>query len=266
MKKHVSSAVMLAAALTIALAPNAVAQDEWKFGIGTGFFGLNVDGDAGFSTLRDFGPVPAGTPVLLDASLDSDEVRELMESAFGLGGFAAKGKWMIHFSGGQLELEDDLRGTTRTGAPVAASATFTASGAEVTAAYRFAMTGKHAWSVLGGARFIKHEYDLGLTIGGTTLSRDIDQNWTDVLVGITHGTRIADKWTWGNELNGGFGGSEGTYFFKTSFNWQVAKSWALGFYGQITSIEFENDDPGDPDYYLYDADEFGLGFNVLYTF
>ena len=54
------------------------------------------------------------------------------------------------------------------------------------------------------------------------------------------------------------------YGFK--FNWEVAKSWVLGFYGKITSIEYENDDPGDPDYYLYDADEFGPGLNILYTF
>jgi hypothetical protein len=265
-KRHLVSVVMIVAAMAVMLAPAAVAKDKWKFGVGTGFFGLNIDGDAGFSTIRDFGPVTAGTPVLLDASLDSDEVRELMESAFGLGGFAAKDKWLIHFSVGQLELEDSLSGTTEGGTDVSATTTFTGSGAEVSAAYRFAVTGKHAWSVLGGLRHTKHEYDFGLTIGAVTGTRNLDHDWTDVLVGLTHGTQLSDKWTWGNNLNAGFGGSEGTYFFNTSFNWQFAKSWALGFYGKITSIEFENDDPGDPDYYLYDADEFGLGFNVLYTF
>jgi hypothetical protein len=231
MRKHIAATIMIVAALTFALAPAAVAKDEWEFGIGTGFFGLNIDGDAGISTIQDFPGAPAGTPLLLDASLEFDEVRELLESAFGLGGFAAKGKWVIQYSFAQMELEDDISGATDGGVPVAAGLTFTGSGAEVTAAYRFAVTGKHAWSVLGGARYTKHEYDFDLTIGA-----------------------------------GGFGGSEGTYFFNSSANWQFAKSWALGLYGQIMSIEFENDDPGDPDWYLYDAEEFGVGFNVLYTF
>jgi hypothetical protein len=257
---------MIVAALTFALAPAAVAKDEWEFGIGTGFFGLNIDGDAGISTIQDFPGAPAGTPLLLDASLEFDEVRELLESAFGLGGFAAKGKWVIQYSFAQMELEDDISGATDGGVPVAAGLTFTGSGAEVTAAYRFAVTGKHAWSVLGGARYTKHEYDFDLTIGAATLARDIDQDWTDVLVGLTHGNQLSMKWTWSNRLDGGFGGSEGTYFFNSSANWQFAKSWALGLYGQIMSIEFENDDPGDPDWYLYDAEEFGVGFNVLYTF
>jgi hypothetical protein len=265
-KRHLVSAVMIVAAMAVMLAPAAVAKDKWKFGIGTGFFSLNIDGDAGFSTIRDFGPVTAETPILLDASLDSDEVRELMESGFGLGGFAVKDKWHIGYSLGRLELEDTLGGTTDGGTTVAATTTFTAFGGEVTAAYRFAMTGKHAWSVLGGLRHTKHEYDFGLTVGGVTGTRNLDNDWTDVLVGITHGTQLAKKWSWSNELNGGFGGSEGTYYFKSSANWKFAKSWALGFYGKYTSIEFENDDPGDPDWYLYDADEFGLGFNILCTF
>jgi hypothetical protein len=98
------------------------------------------------------------------------------------------------------------------------------------------------------------------------LGRDVDHDWTDVPVGLTHGTQLSETWTWSNRLDGGFGGSEGTCLFNSSANWRFAKSWVLGFYGQITSIEYENDDPGDPDWYLYDADEFGLGFNVLYTF
>jgi hypothetical protein len=119
---------------------------------------------------------------------------------------------------------------------------------------------------LGGIRYTKHEYDFELRVGATPLTRNIDHGWADVLIGLTHGTEISEKWTWSNRLDAGFGGSEGTYFFNSSFNWQFAKSWALGLYGKITSIEFENDDQGDSDWYFYDANEYGLGFNILYTF
>jgi hypothetical protein len=253
---------MLAAAL--ALAPNVVAQDKWKHGIGTGLFALNVKGDTGFTT--------ALGPVELEADVNFDELREVLESAFGVGGYAAKGKWTLLYSAFQLSVEDSISGTGPLRNPASAGLDATYTGGEFAAAYRFAVTGKHAWSVLGGIRYLKHEYDFGVAIDNdppnppATLTRNIDEDWTDLLVGLTHATRLGDRWTWSNRLDAGFGGSEGTYFFNTSFNWQFTKSWALSLYGQITSIDFENDNPGDPDYYLYDADEFGPGLNILYTF
>ena len=78
MSKNTAPAVLIVAALTMVVVSPAVAQDKWQFGIGTGFLGLNIDGDEGFTT--SLGPVD------LDVSLDSDEVREFIESAVGLGG------------------------------------------------------------------------------------------------------------------------------------------------------------------------------------
>ena len=68
-----------------------------------------------------------------------------------------------------------------------------------------------------------------------------------------------------DSLLSGFGGSEGTLFFKTSFNRQFAKRWVLGLYGQIMAVDFEEDNRGDPNWYRYDANEFGVGANVLFT-
>jgi hypothetical protein len=266
MRKHAAPAVIVVAALTVMLGPAAVAQDEWKHGIGTGFFGLNIDGDGGF-TLRAL-----DVPIYVDMTMNNSEVRDLVNSAFGLGGSSAKGKWTLTYSVGQMELGDKVKGTTADDDPASLKVDFTATGAEFAAAYRFALTGKNAWSVLGGVRYTGHEYDFKIEIDNDppnpplALKRNIDEGWTDVLVGLTHGTSLSDKWTWGTRLDAGFGGSEGTYNFNTSLNWHFAKSWVLVTYGKYTSIEFENDDPGDPDWYFYDADEFGLGFNFVYTY
>ena len=257
MRKSKTLGATAVAAFILTLVPAAHAQDDWHFGIGTGLFGLNISGDAGFTTI-------AG-PITFDSSLDSDEVREYVESGFGGGGFAAKGKWVIEYSGGQLELRDTLKGKTPAGTRAEAEVRDTKSGAEVSAKYRFALTGRHTWSVLGGARYTKHEYDFDLEVGTQSFKRDIDQDWTDVLVGLTHGFRISERWSWGNRFDVGFGASEGTYFFKTGLNWQVARHFALGFSGQWISIDFENDEEGDPDWYFYDAEEFGVGFSALIT-
>jgi hypothetical protein len=188
-----------------------------------------------------------------------------MESAFGLGGFAAKGKWTITYSGGQMELEDTLTGMAGT-EPASATITFTATGAEGTVAYRFALKGKHAWAVLTGFRYTKHEYDLNVTVGAMApFLRSIDHDWTDVLVGLTHGTKLSDKWSWNTRVDGGFGGSEGTFFFNTGFSRPFAKRWVVKLYGQLTDIEFEENSRVDPDWYLYDAKEFGLGASALVT-
>lgn len=257
------SAIVWITGLIMLSSPAAAQQDEWKFGIGTGFFALNIEGDAGFAT--GLGPVELG------ASLDTGDVQELLDSAAGLGGYAAKGKWVLQYSGGQLKLEDELTGTGPMGSPTTAVASFTGTSAEFTASYRFALTGKHAWGILGGVRYTKHEFDFDLTIDNNppnppaAFSRDIEQDWTDGLIGLTHAARLGDKWSWSNRLDAGFGGSEGTYFLRTNFGWQFAKSWALNIYAQNVSIEYENEEPGDPDWYLYDADEYGAGLNVLYT-
>jgi hypothetical protein len=76
---------MLVGLLSISL--SGVAHADWSFGIGTGIFRVNFDGDMGFDT--------AAGPVELDVDLDADDVSDVMETAFGLGGYATDGKWMI---------------------------------------------------------------------------------------------------------------------------------------------------------------------------
>lgn len=94
-KKRTASAVMTVIGLTFMLAPAALAEDDWKFGIGTGIFALNLDGDTGFDTVLG--------PVDLETDLDTSEIQDLLDSAVGLGGFASKGKWLLRFSAGQMK-------------------------------------------------------------------------------------------------------------------------------------------------------------------
>ena len=126
--------------------------------------------------------------------------------------------------------------------------------------------------MFGGARYTGHEYDLLLAVDNmppaapVMLTRNIDHDWTDAVIGLSHATRLGKKWSWSTRIDAGFGGSEGTSVFNTSFGWQFVKSFALSIYAQNTMIDFENDNRGDPDWYLYDGNEFGLGFIILYTF
>ena len=78
---------------------------------------------------------------------------------------------------------------------------------------------------------------------------------------------LSDKWTWKSQANVGLGSdTEGTYFVNTALSWQFANSWSSTFSGRLLHYDFENGSRGDPDWYLYDADEYGLGINILYHF
>ncbi len=253
--------VVLAGLLSMSF--SGVAYAEWHFGIGTGIFRLNIDGDMGFHVL------PLDTSVEFDVDLDPDDVSDVMETAFGLGGYATDGKWMIQYSFGMMELEDDPSRTIAGVGTVSSELGFDSTGGEITVGYPIYECTSLIVRLHGGVRYTDHELDADTTIvgpGGTTRrSKDIDEDWTDALFGISAGVPFAEKWMWNNKFNAGFGGSEGTYFAQTGVTWRFLKHWSASLYGKYTAVEYENGSKGDPDWYLYDVDEFGAGLSVLFN-
>ena len=250
--------VVLAGLLSMSF--SGVAHADWSFGIGTGIFRLNIDGDMGFNiAIADVG-------VEFDVDLDPDDISDVMETAFGFGGYATDGKWMIQYSYGMMELEDDPSVVSSSGDTVHAKLGFDATGGEITVGYPIYEDTSLIVRLHAGARYTEHELDLDLTINGTpVLSRDIDEDWTDALFGISAGVPFAEKWIWNSKFNAGFGGSEGTYFAQTGVTWRFLKHWSASLYGKYTAVEYENGSKGDPDWYLADWDEFGLGLGVLFN-
>jgi hypothetical protein len=238
-----------------------VAHADWSFGIGTGIFRVNYDGDLGFNTSID----DVDTPVELDVDLDADDVSDVMETAFGFGGYATDGKWMFEYSFGVLDLEDDPSRTLPGGVTVSSDLDFDKTNASLTVGYPIYHDDSLIVRLHGGVRYTDHELDADVAIDGTpVLSRDIDEDWTDALVGISADIPLAEKWMWNNKFNAGFGGSEGTYFGYTGITWRFLKHWSASLYGKYTAVEFENGSKGDSDWYLYDVDEFGVGLGVLF--
>jgi hypothetical protein len=237
--------VLFALALTLMLGSAAQAQDEWKFGIGTGFSSFSLDGDIGF-------PVSKGG-VILDVDLDNGDTSDLMESGVGLGGFARKGKWAILYKvstvtledqGGMLEVEWDR------------------TQVEAAAVYNFAKTGNHAWGVLVGARHIAHDWTF-MYQGDTA---EIDESWTDGLIGLTHAVPFGEKWSWANRVDAGFGGSEGSFLISSTINWHFHKNWSANMSVGTSSVEFgDEEDIGNEDFYLYDIDEPAVGLGIMFN-
>ncbi len=238
--------------LLITVSFTSVTYADWNFGIGTGLFRMNAEGDQGFNTQLG--------PVKFEVDLDPDDFSDLTESAIGFAGYATDGTWMIQYSYVNIELEDKVSAG-------AASATigFDITGGEITAAYPVYKSPKMILGVLGGGRYTKHELSADVTVGATTLNWSIDNDWTDALIGLTLTVPLAEKWVWNNRVDAGFGGSEGTYSGNTGVTWRFYKGWSSTLYGKYMAVEFENGNRGDTDWYLYDVDEFGLGLGIAYN-
>lgn len=240
----------------------SAAHAEWFFGIGTGLSRLNVDGKIGFN-------LPALGPVKDDIKLNPEDINDLMKSGFGFGGYATDGTWLIQYSYGNLELE----GKESVFEPAISSAVstkinFKITGAEVTVGYPVYKTPSVVVLVDGGVRYTKHEFDGKVSLSGAVTGqrdRNFDHSWTDAVLGASINVPLAQKWTWNNRLNAGFGGSDGTYLVSTGVTWRFLKHWSAGIIGKYMSVKYENDSEGDSDWYLYDADETTLGLNILFN-
>jgi hypothetical protein len=246
MKKF--GAVPLALALTLALSVGlpAMAADEWKFGIGTGFASFSLDGDIGF-------PLDMGGGTIFDVDLDNSDTADMLESGFGFGGYAAKGKWVIGYQLGTATLEDNDAGL---------KAEWDRTNVSASAGYNFAQAGNHHFGALFGFRYTEHEWNFATAMD----SASFEDDWTDAVVGVTHRVPINDKWAWSNLIDAGFGGSEGSFTVASTITWRPGEHWSFSFVVKQYSVEFgETGDIADADFYLYDVDEPSVGIGFLYN-
>ena len=171
MKNHVFLPVIVL--MTLILASSA-AHAEWHFGIGTGLSFNNIDGKQGFTSAL------AG-PIKYDVELDPGDFNDLTKTAFGFGGYATDGTWLIQYSYANIELEDkaseyvpDLDSTARL------TINFKTTGAELTVGYPVYKTASLVAMIDGGVRYTKHEFDNSLRVKGAVTgggSRDFDHDW-----------------------------------------------------------------------------------------
>ena len=241
------------------------ASAAWEFGIGTGLSRMSVDGDMGMNT-RIAGPVK------FKAELDPEDFGDAMESAFGFGGYASDGTWLIQYSYGALQLGGKDSKTLATGSSISAKLGMDVTGAELTVGYPVYKNPAVRILVDGGVRYTKHEISNSFFLldpSGSMMAsvhNRFDHDWTDAVIGTIIAVPFAEKFAWTTRLNAGFGGSEGTYLGQTGVAWRFAKHWSAGISAKYVAVDYENGSRGDNNWYMYDVDETTLGINVLFIF
>jgi hypothetical protein len=262
MSKRISLAPCLAllgilAAPASAEAPSALFSQGnegsgWRFGIGTGLSSFSLDGELGVATSEG--------GVIGDIDLDNSDTRDLVESGFGLVGMAINGPWAILASIGTVTLEDSDRFL---------DAEWERSRMELLVGYRVLEWGSSQFSVVGGVRNIGHDWDIELRnpVPPDASVPDVDEDWTDMVVGAAHTMPIADRWLWSNRLDMGFGDTEESLSAATTVQWMPFANWAFNASIRFTKLEVgQASDIDDSDFYYYDVDEpfFGIGFLYLW--
>ncbi|MEZ5560242.1 MAG: hypothetical protein R3E86_17070 [Pseudomonadales bacterium] len=141
---------------------------------------------------------------------------------------------------------------------------------ELSVVYEFANLSGHRFGVLGGVRTTSHDYSLEIAAPpgspAGAVRRGLDDDWNDALLGLTHTVALSDRVMWSSSAVAGFGDSESYWSVRSAVGWQFARAWNLGAFMEYRGIDFENGDPGDIDWYLYDVDEFGPGISIAYVF
>lgn len=222
----------------------------WTFGIGTGLSSFSLDGDLGFATSEG--------GVIGDVDLDNSDTRDLIDSGFGLAGIAINGPWAILASVGKVRLEDSDR---------LLDAEWERTKAELVVSYRMFAAGTSQFSVLGGVRNIAHDWDIKLRdpdLADVTVP-DVDEDWTDLVLGVMHTMPIADRWLWSNRLDFGLGDTEESVFAATTVQWRVAQQWSLNASLRYMKLEIgQASDIDKRDFYYYDIDEPSIGIGFMY--
>jgi hypothetical protein len=86
----VSTAYIAAIALAAFLSDISTAQAVWSYGIGTGITATQIDGQQGFNSLVG--------PNKYDVNLIPSDLSDMTKSAFGFGGYASDGTWLIWYT------------------------------------------------------------------------------------------------------------------------------------------------------------------------
>ncbi|MGB0344392.1 MAG: hypothetical protein ACPGGJ_03265 [Coraliomargarita sp.] len=224
-----------------ALAAVTSAQAEWKYGIGAGVGAFDIDGDIALAANSG------------DFEYDTGD----MESAFALQGYAATGKWTFRTAVSSLEVEANQ---TPEAGVLLSDVNFKRLIWDLTAGYKWIEGGAWTISTYAGLRSVSHE------VSSPSFTGDFDNTWTDALLGASATYMLGQKWLWTSALEGGFGGSEGSFGASSGLTWKFGQHWSASAILSVTAAEYEEGDSGDADYYLYDANETKLGLGIMYHF
>lgn len=218
---------------SIAVAGTDSGQDRWEFAgevylWGAGMGGTTAAGD--------------------DIDISFSDLIDNLDFAY-MGSLAAsKDKWTLFADLIYLDVEDDTRTTANIiGNPLQLDINLELKGfiSTLGGAYRVLKTDTTSLNLLAGARYLKLEADLDITIGPGLSQKYTDSGhvW-DAIAGIRGKTELSNKWYLTYYLDAGAGDSDLTWQALGGLNYRFEKMDAFFGYRYL-DWEFDDDDTFD---------------------
>lgn len=233
---------------------------DWKYGIGTELGALDVSGDGGFSSQLG--------PIKFDASLSPSEIIDYLTSTFSINGFASKNKYTINYRIWRLELGDTVSGTLPVSdLKIDFALTQTSQGADVNFEYILNTQPDSLWSCLIGLYHVSQEYKTSTNIfDKRLLSSHKGADWTDLYIGIKNQYALSETLVWENSFRIGAGGSDGYSAFNSSLVKTWSPAWETSLALNVASFDYQNGEPIEQNFYLYNATETTFNVGITYLF
>ena len=241
------------AAGTLALAANAANADAWSFQIEPYLLGVTIDGDAGIGRVTG-----------VDVDVDTGDVLDNLDLAF-MGRFEARHEsgWGMALDYAFMDLSN--KKTSARGGVLDAEVS---QGVFEALLVKGIPSGDGQLDLFAGVRWWSNEVDVEFdpVLLPGTVSRKIDEDWVDLIVGVRWKLPISEKWSFLVKADVGGIGSDFTAAGTAGFGYEIRESMELDLQYKALFVDYETGTAGQPGYFKYDTTTHGPVIGLIFKF
>jgi hypothetical protein len=244
--------------------------EDWNFYVDLYLLLVNVSGDAAIT-------LPDGDPVDIPINLRFRDILDNYKGGVSGVIMAKKKRWSINLDLSYAKVERE-QSVTLPGPPsvtVNSKNTFTLNEYEIFLGYQISDPDQGVSEIIFGTRYISQDLKLKATASGSTLSEHaldagMDNSWWMPFLGARHVGPLAGSETWNLIIRTDVGAFDTsgklTWRADLGTTWRFAKRWDLVLMYKWLGIDYQKGEPGDSDYYKYNAIEHGpvIGIGVKF--
>jgi hypothetical protein len=120
----------------------------------------------------------------------------------------------------------------------------------------------------GGLRWWNIEVDVVIdpAVLPGTASRSVEEDWIDGFIGARWKNPIGEKWLFSLRGDVGAGAADFTWKVATGFRYRIGDSTALDLAYIALGVDYEDGNPGEPGYFMYDTITHGPAVGFQFQF
>jgi hypothetical protein len=225
----------------------------WSYQIEPYLLGVNIDGDAGIGRVSG-----------ADVDISTSDILDSLDLA-GMVHFEAHhdSGWGVGLDYACMDLSDDLTGPL---GGVLDAEVF--EGVFDAFVVKRSGSGDRQLDYFGGLRWWNIEVDVVIdpAVLPGTASRSVEEDWIDGFIGARWKNPIGEKWLFSLRGDVGAGAADFTWKVATGFRYRIGDSTALDLAYIALGVDYEDGNPGEPGYFMYDTITHGPAVGFQFQF